>query len=316
MSAPTHRMDWTDLRYALAVAEAGSLAGAARSLGVNHTTVLRRVGGLEARLGVRLFERLPAGYALTAAGEEALAVARGMDATIAALERRLAGQDLRLSGSLRVATTDTLALTVLMPHLAAFQAAHPDVALEVAISNAMANLTRRDADVAVRPAADPPEALVGRRVADVAYAVYGAAAYVARHRELGRDRPGWKHPGPGALDSHPWVAPDDSLAATATARWVRDRLPPSTAVACRLDSLLAIREAARAGMGLALLPCYLGDGAAGLRRIGGPLPDVRSSLWLLTHEDLRRAARVRAFTEFMAHALAGERDLLEGRRPS
>lgn len=300
-----HRLDWTDLRHALAVAEAGSLAGAARVLGVNHTTVLRRVSGLEARMGVRLFERMPTGYAPTAAGEEVLAVARGMEATVAALERRLAGQDLRLSGTLRVATTDTLALTVLMPHLAAFRAAHPGIELEVALSNAMANLTRRDADVAVRPADDPPEALVGRRVADIAYAVYGAAGYLARHAELGR------------LDAHPWVAPDDSLAATVTARWMRRVLSSTVSVACRLDSLLAVREAARAGLGLALLPCYLGDGASGLGRVGaGPRPEVRSTLWLLTHEDMRRTARVRAFTEFMAHALAGERDLLEGRRPS
>lgn len=281
-SARMHRLDWTDLRYVLAVADAGSLAGAARSLGVNHTTVLRRVGGLEARMGVRLFERLPTGYALTAAGDEVLAVARGISATVAALERRLAGQDLRLSGTLRVATTDTLALTVLMPQLAAFRTAHPGIALEVAISNTMADLTRRDADVAVRPADNPPETLVGRRVAAVAYAVYAAASYLARHME------------PGELDAHPWVAPDDSLAATVAARWMREALSPAIAVACRLDSLLAMREAARAGMGLALLPCYLGDGAPGLGRVGAVLPEVRSSLWLLTHADLRRTARVRA----------------------
>lgn len=298
-----HRLDWTDLRHALAVAEAGSLAGAARSLRVNHTTVLRRVNGLEARMGVRLFERRSTGYALTAAGEEVLAVARGMDATVAALERRLAGQDLRLSGTLRVATTDTLALTVLMPHLAAFRAAHPGIALEVAISNVMANLTRRDADVAVRPADNPPEPLVGRRVAGIAYAVYGATGYLARHLEL------------GGLAAHPWVAPDDSLAATATARWMRRTLPPATVITCRLDSLLAMREAVRAELGLALLPCYLADGLSGIARVGDPLPEVRSNLWLLTHEDLRRTARVRAFTEFMAHALGGERDLLEGRGP-
>ncbi len=217
-------------------------------------------------MGVRLFERLPMGYAPTAAGEEVLAVARGMEATVAALERRLAARDLRLSGTLRVATTDTLALTVLMPHLAAFRAAHPRIELEVALSNAMANLTRRDADVAVRPADDPPEALVGRRVANIAYAVYGAAGYLAHHAELGE------------LDAHRWVAPDNSLSATAAARWMRRVLPATVSVACRLDSLLAVREAARAGLGLALLPCYLGDGAPGLGRVGGSRPEVRSAL--------------------------------------
>jgi DNA-binding transcriptional LysR family regulator len=273
-----------------------------RALGVNHTTVLRWLNGLEGRMGVRLFERLPTGHALTGAGEEVLAVARGVGATVATLERRLLGRDLRLSGTLRVATTDTLVLTILMPHLAVFRAAHPGIELDVTLSNAMTNLTQRDADVAVRPADNPPEALVGRRVATIAYAVYGAVGYLARHTELGE------------LGAHSWVAPDDSLAATATARWMRQVLPPATAIACRLDSLLALREAVRAGLGLALLPCYLGDGEPGLGRVGGPRPEVRSGLWLLTHEDLRRTARVRAFTEFMAGALAGERDLLEGQR--
>lgn len=295
-------LDWDDLRYVLAVAEAGSLAAASKRLDVNHTTVLRRVNGLEKRLGVRLFERLSTGYALTPAGSEAAAVAGHLGSTIDTLERRLAGQDLRLSGPLRVTTTDTLAVTILIPHLAAFRAEHPGVALELSISNAMADLTRRDADIAVRPSSEPPETLVGRRIADIAFAVYGR-----------NDR---TSPATATddLSDDPWVVLDESLANTATSRWMRDALPSTTPIACRVDSLLAAREAVRAGMGLALLPCYLGDGAPGLRRVRGPLPGVRSSLWLLTHEDLRRTARVRAFIDFMAHRLAGDRDFMEGRR--
>src|SRR3954471_22355962 len=99
--------EWDDLRYVLAVANAGSLAGAARSLGVHHTTVLRRVAAFEKRLGLRLFERLPTGYVLTAGGEELIAAARHIDDTVTTLGRKLAGQDLRLSGTIRVTTTDT-----------------------------------------------------------------------------------------------------------------------------------------------------------------------------------------------------------------
>jgi DNA-binding transcriptional LysR family regulator len=297
-----HRIAWDDLRYVLAVAEAGSLAGAARTLGVNHTTVLRRVGRFEAGLGLRLFERLPTGYALTAGGEELVAAARSIDGSVTALERKLAGQDLRLVGTLRLTTTDTLMASVLPPVLAAFRAEHPGIGLEISVSNLMANLTKRDADVAIRPAKEPPETLVGRRAAGVAFAVYGAQGYLAGRDEV------------GDLAGQIWVGPDDSLAGTSVARWMRSALP-GACVAVRADSFVAMRQAAAAGLGLVALPCYLGDTSDGLRRVLPLVPELATELWVLTHEDLRRTARVRVFTEFAADALAARRDLLEGRRP-
>src|SRR5262245_26106513 len=195
-------LEWDDLRYVLAVADAGSLAGAARHLGVNHTTVLRRIGAFEQRLGLRLFERLPTGYVLTAGGEELIAAARQIDGTVTRLERKLAGQDLQLSGPLRVTTTDTLMGSILPEILAEFRAAHPGIHIEVALSNLMFNLTKRDADVAIRPANDPPETLVGRRVGRIAFAIYASPRYLARRRKT------------DDLAAHQWVGPDDSLAAT------------------------------------------------------------------------------------------------------
>jgi len=296
------RIDWEDLRTVLAVADASSLASAARALGVNHTTVLRRVNAFEDRLGLRLFERLPTGYVLTAGGEELLASARSMAATVTALERRLAGEDLRLSGTLRVTTTDTLMAALLPPILASFRAVQPGILVEITVGNQIANLTRRDADVAIRPARDPPEMLIGRRVSSLAFAVYAAPAYLAAH------------PGTEDLSAHAWVAPDDSLAASAVGRWMRSEMG-SAAVVLRADSLLALRGAAQAGLGLAVLPCYLGDRAEALVRVCPPIERIETALWLLTHEDLRRTARVRAFLDFAAEALARERDLIEGRRP-
>ena len=164
-------IDWSDLRFFLAVAEQGSLGGAARALGVNHTTVLRRISAIEQRLGLRLFDLLPSGYAMTAGGEILLSAAKQVEDTISSLERALAGQDLRLVGSLRVTTTDTLAASLMMPIISAFRTAHPGIDLELAISNAMFSLSKRDADVAVRPATHPPENLVGRRIGAVAWAV-------------------------------------------------------------------------------------------------------------------------------------------------
>jgi DNA-binding transcriptional LysR family regulator len=209
-----HRIDWDDLRYVLAVAEHGSLAAGARALGVNHTTVLRRINAFESAQAVRLFERLPTGYALTAGGEELLAAARQMGDVVTALERRLAGQDLRLEGNLRATTIDTLMVSVLPTILAAFRAAHPGVQIEISVSNTIANLTRRDADAAIRRTEDPPETLVGRRVAGVAFALYAA-----RDSEFPEGMP---------LDELPWVAPDDpgSSPCCAPTRWCRCARPP------------------------------------------------------------------------------------------
>ena len=251
---------------------------------------------------MRLFERLPTGYALTAGGEELVAAARAMAGTVTALERKLAGQDLRLEGTLRVTTTDTLMHSVLAPHLAAFRAAHPGITLEVAVSNVMFNLTRRDADVAIRPARNPPETLVGRRVSAIAFAIYASPRYLAAHGK------------PRDLAAQAWVAPDDTLADSAPARWMQ--AIPAARIALRADSLAALGELAAAGIGLAALPCYLGDGDPRLVRARrDPVKEMETALWVLTHQDLRGTARVRAFTEFVAHAFAAERDLFEGRRP-
>jgi DNA-binding transcriptional LysR family regulator len=293
--------EWDDLRYVLAVASARSLAGAARALGVNHTTVLRRVTAFEKRLGLRLFERLATGYVLTAGGEELIAAARHIDETVTTLERKLAGKDLRLSGSVRVTTTDTLMASILPEILAEFREAHPGIQIEVAISNLMLNLSKRDADVAIRPAKDPPDPLVGRRLAKVAFAVYGSREYVAKRGKIAE------------LKKERWVAPDDSLAGTSVAHWMQSELPESE-ITLRADSLVGMRQAAQAGLGLAALPCYLGDTSPDLVCVHPPIEAMETALWILTHEDLRHTARIRAFTEFAAGAFGRRRPLLEGER--
>ncbi|SFC95055.1 DNA-binding transcriptional regulator, LysR family [Bosea sp. CRIB-10] len=290
-------LEWDDLRYVLAVAEAGSLAGAARELRVNHSTVLRRIAAFEQQLGLRLFERLPTGYVLTAGGEELVAAARSISGTVTELERRIAGQDLRLSGTLRITATDTLMGSILPEILAEFGEAHPGIALEVAVSNLMFNLTKRDADVALRTADNPPPTLVGRRVGKIAFAIYAAPAYLARHDHAD-------------LAEHRWIGPDDTLGGTSVARWMQAKLPKSEIV-LRADSLLAMQQAAVAGLGLVALPCYLGDSVPALACVRRPMPEIETALWILTHEDLRAAARVRAFTDFAYGAFRKRRALLE-----
>lgn len=293
-------LDWDDLRIVLAVARNGTLSGAARALKVTHSTVFRRLGTIEEKMGVRLFERFRDGYAPTPAGETAAAVAGRVDDEVVALERRLSGQDLRLSGTVRITTTDTLASMVIQ-HLPALRARHPDLQVDIAISNIMANLTRREADIAVRPTQEPPDLLVGRRIAPIAHAIYASRDYLAQQTS-------------NELPTHLWVGLDDALDGTVIGHWMRENVAPSQVI-CRLDALPALCDAASAGMGLALLPCYLGDTTSGLRRTAWkPVGEPRSALWLLTHDDLKRTARIRAPMDFLASALGTQRALLDGRR--
>ena len=293
-------LDWDDLRFALAVASGGSLAAGARRIGVNHTTVLRRIAAMEERLGVRLFERLPSGYALTPRGEELVEAARAIDETVSHLELRLAGTDLSVSGPVRVTTTDTLMASLLPRILAALKGAHPGIEVEVTTSNLFLNLTRREADIAIRPADDPPPALFGRRISSVGFAVFGR-----------RDAYGAQILAPAELGHHPWIVPDDSLSATAAARWILSELP-NARVAARADSFVTMAALAEAGLGLAALPCYLGDRSTELTRLSAPIEAMRTGLWLLTHEHLSRTARIRTFMEFVGSALARQRKAIEG----
>jgi len=288
--------NWDDLRVFLAVARAGSLSGAARALSVNHSTVFRRIGAFEAALGVRLFERQSDGYLLTPAGEELRDGALRIEEEIASLSRKVAGQDLRLSGAVRVTTIDMLAFGLLPRHLAGFRDAYPGIEIELVVGNTMLNLSRREADVALRVGNTPPETLVGRRVGRLAFAVYGSIGYRARRPELD-------------LVLHNWIGFDSEHEALVR-RFTR--FLPAVQPALRTNSVVAALSVAKSGLGLVPLPCGLADLEPDLVRVA-PLPDdFTLDLWLLTHEDLRKTARIRAFLDFLATALAKEAPLLEG----
>lgn len=284
------RIQWEDLRVVLAIAETGSLSGAGRKLDLSHATVFRRLGDIERRLEVSLFERSRRGYAPTPAGEDLAATAGRIEIEVLGAERRVVGRDLRLSGTVRVTTTDTLLIGLLSSIFADFRRAHPEIVLEVAMSNQLFNLSKRDADIAVRPSAAPPEMLVGRRIGQITQAVYGHAG---RHdsRNTAPD-----------LASADWVGPDAHLGYAALETWMADA---GVDARChyRVDSMLGMYQAVRDGMGLAVLPCYLADADEALVRVNAPLPELATDLWLLTHPDLRRVARIRAFMDFVAEAV-------------
>lgn len=292
-------MNWDDLRYIRVLAEAGTLSAAAERLGVHPSTVFRRLGQIEQRLGVRLFDRHHHGLSLTAPGEEVSAMAERLGSEVDGLERRLAGRDTRPSGSVCLTTTDTLLQGGLAPVLTRFREHYPDIRLEVVTGNPFLSLSKRDADVALRPTASPPDNLVGRRITDIATAIYAAPRYLAGA------------PPTEALECQDWIAPDDSLAHLASARWLQQRLPDVHPV-MRCNNVTSLLALARAGAGLAPLPCFLGDADPHLVRVHGPLPELSVGLWLLTHWDLRHVARIRALLDHLHAELSVRQSRFSG----
>ncbi len=243
MAETTRMLAWDDFRLIDAVAATRNLPAAAARLGLDHSTVFRRLRTIEATLGQPLFERHRGGYGLTPAGEEMAALASRVDADITAVTRRLAGRSVTPSGEVRIATSDSLLAELLMPMLAAFRLAHPAIRLDIVTGNAALNLSRRDADVAVRATDSPPDTLVGRRAARIAWALYGAAAA--------------DHPANPAEAAH-WVCLGDNLAGLKVVRYAQAVVAPGR-LAARFDTVGGLAAAVRAGLGVGHLPCFTGD---------------------------------------------------------
>jgi DNA-binding transcriptional LysR family regulator len=301
MADALRNLAWDDFRLVKAVADARGLTGAAERLGVNHSTMFRRLGQIEDALGVALFERHRTGYALTTAGEEMVALAERMDDDVTAFARKLAGRELSPAGELRVTTSDSLLVHLLTPLFARFCGQCPDVRLDIILANQALNLSKRDADVAIRAGDSPPETLVGRRVARIAWALYGRAADFPRAGAVDL----------GSLDQRPWVSLGDDLAALKVVRFVREHVPPERVV-YKVNTVLGLAEAVEAGVGIGHLPCFVADVRPSLVRLSPPEPRFAADLWLLTHPDLRHSARVRVFLDFLAAEIAQRRRLIEG----
>lgn len=286
--------DWNDLRYLLAIARGGSLAAAARALGVNHSTVFRRLNAFEQALGARLFERLPEGYVPTAAGERVRQHAEQAEAALLALERTAAGGDYRLSGDIRMTTAANLAHDYVAPAVAAFRERYPDIRVEIAVSDHDFDLNRREADLALRATAQPPEVLVGRRIATLRWHACASPAYLQRY---GRPRDA------GELAQHAQIGADAAFARLGVFAWQRRTVPPERIVvrASELNTMAALAEA---GVGLALLPSD--QVRPGLVRLFALDAAFDGALWLLTHPDLRHAARIRAFADFLYERLRAD----------
>ena len=293
-----YTLNWDEFRLAKAIADTRSLAGAGALLGLNHSTVFRRLAALETAVGARLFERSRTGYAPTPEGDEMIALANQMAELVANFERRVAGRDPKPTGLLRVTTVEAIGQRFLPAILTQFQAQNPGVVIDLILSERALNLSRRDADVAIRITNDPPEALVGRRICTVRWAVYG-------RRDLAAAT------GVGPADTAPFVGFADDFGPAFGRRWIETNVPLAR-LAARANSLHAMLEMALLGLGAAPLPCYLGAPNPALESVGPALREWDLGLWILTHTDLRRSARVRAFMDFAGAELARHRRMIEG----
>lgn len=301
-------IQWDDFRLVRAIAEHRALASAAEILGVNNSTVFRRLNSLEDQLGVRLFERARSGYLLTSAGEEMVRLANTMGESIIDFERRVAGQDVRPSGELRVTTTDTMFADLVAPMFEGFRTAYPEVMLDFVIENRPLNLSRRDADVAIRASVDPPDTLVGRRIGVIKWYAYASSAWLREKNIDPTDRQRLLQP------DIPWLGIGDPLHNTASAQWIQANVPAKNIVG-KINAVSGIMAAIEARLGIGMVPCFIGDLRRGVTRVNFS-SENKANLWVLTHPDLKRAARVRAFLDYFGTELMKKRRLVEGECPA
>ena len=294
-------MDWDYLRYIRALAIGGTLAKAGELLGVHQTTVLRRLDQMEESMGVQFFERSRDGLQLTPVGETAFREADRLAIEMENLERKLVGQDSAPVGKVRLAAEDAMMNALLSPILAELVREFPDIELETLTDNDVANLSHREADLTLRPENKPQATLEGERIAAIESAVYGSARYCRRHRDIN-------------IENHPegclWILPDETFSHLATGRWYRKHLKNVTSL-IRCNSLQSMLALAKAGAGLAVLPCYLGEGTRELRRLSDPLEGESVDLWLHVNQDTQHMARVRIVMEYLVERLQALEPQLE-----
>lgn len=293
-----HKIDWNDVRYFLEVVRAGSVTQAAQRLGVNQTTVSRRITMLEDHLGKKLFDRSGHGWVMTHVAERLVSSAETMAEEADTIERHVMADSQELSGKLSVTVADVCTQSLVMPAIQSFAQQYPNVGLEIIATRDTLNLAAREADVALRSTDEPPANLVGKRIGQLAYAVYGTGELLRR------------------LESEPencevpcitWVGDGYTRPP-----WIEKSFPKTRRV-YRTSELGVMLQMARQGTGITQIPCALGDQDPLLHRIPARYVEPGWGLWVLSHVDVRTTARVRLFKELLVEELEKQRDLIEGR---
>ena len=299
--------DWNDLKPFLAVARAGSTLGAAKLLGVSQPTVQRRIAALEKSLGCQLFERYPSGYRLSASGAELCTCAEHIEKAVDDFNRQVQLQNGRLSGAIRVTCPEPLASAIVAPIIGAFQRQHPDVRIELLVTDSALDLASGEADIALRvyesaPHRERESALIQRKIGEAPWAVYSSRIFVERYG---------KPSSAEEVRRHTIVASDGTTFNGRAARWLQNRAPDAV-VSARSGGLLGLLALVKAGAGLAFLPVGLCEADPDLVRVLDPSPPVASSLYLLMHPDLRSTPRFRTFFDFFVSEFRLYRPMLRG----
>jgi DNA-binding transcriptional LysR family regulator len=284
-------MNWEDLRHFLVLAKAGSLSEAARQLSVDHTTVARRVAALEAALGLRLIDRLPRAVALTLEGCHIAELGSRMEDNAFAIIRAANGADQALSGSVRISAPPTFASIVLAPRLAILRERHFGIVVDLIGDQHIANLDRRQADIALRLSRPVGDGLIARIVGEMPFALYAAVGYAEERTESD-----WE-----------FIAHDDLPSELPQQRWL-NTVAKGRPVVFRANDAASLAAAARAGMGVALLPVFLGDGDPDLASLPSPEPPPRRDIWMVVHDDLRRAPRIRVVMDFLVEIISPDQN--------
>ena len=293
----TDAWNWDDLRLFLPVARSGKLTEAASLLGLSISTVARRLSQLEADLGLTLFLRSQAGYALTEDGQRLLAKAESVETAMFGVNRLADAVATR--GHVRIALPEGFAVQIILPRLGHFQAAHPAIALDLITGPFSLDLMRRESDIALRLVKPTDNDLVIRKLGRMAHGIYASRELKEKHARK--------------LPKLAWPAEMRRLPiAEATAAWIATAPSPATVAELTLNSLNALAGAAAAGLGLALLPCVVGDPNPELRRLDGPEGLFEQEIFLVYHRDLRQSPRIRAVADFLADSMLAATARLAG----
>jgi DNA-binding transcriptional LysR family regulator len=296
--------DWDDLRHFLAVARHGSTIQAAKALGINQSTVQRRIAVLEHQLGQRLFERRPEGYRLTRLGEELLPIAERVEADVTDFTRHSASSNVELVGTIHVTCPETAGYRIMKSTiLETFHARYPGLRVEMVMVDQVLDLAKGEADIAFRTSDPKDDALIARRVAEVPWAVFASRTYIER-----RGAPKtWDE-----IGSHDVVQFDGPIAEHPGARWLR-KVAPQARVAARCTSTPALVLAVKSGAGISPLPVIAAENESDVVCLFNSIPELRLPFYLLIHRDMQRTPRVRAFCDFVASEVKAFRELLVGR---
>lgn len=286
-----HRLRWDDLQYVHAVVEHGSLSAAARTLGVNHATVHRRIVALEDSFGISLFERMPGGYRLRPEGRDVLGALERIDSETARIERSFRGVRHSIEGTFRLTTTDTIATLLLPAHLAALTETHPGVRIELGITNHRVDMAEPVAEIALRPIRRLPDNMSGEQAGHLKFGIYGSRDYLAENRA-------------GDHASHRWLGVTPTISRSPAGQWQSehlDQIPSITA-----DSFFPLATMASAGMGLAMLPAFVARTYPTLVPAAQFPEQPLMPFWVAAHRDLHALESINMLVAFFADALRAD----------